>query len=285
MDAPEHSFTAPRREPWTAPRGLEAVLDAWERDRGFRRSFALDELRAGQPAEHAPLPTDLAPGVRRALEARGLRELYVHQAESYEHVRAGRDVVIATPTASGKSLCYNLPILDALAKDPEARALYLFPTKALSRDQEHALREWMNECGVPHGAITFDGDTPGDARRAARERSGIVLTNPDMLHAGILPHHANWARLFSNLRYVVIDELHMYRGVFGSHLANVIRRLERIAHFHGSKPQFVFASATIGNPAEHAGRMLGRDVALVDRNGAPAGPRRVLLYNPPVVNA
>ncbi|HYX92665.1 MAG TPA: Zn-binding domain-containing protein, partial [Myxococcaceae bacterium] len=166
----------------------------------------------------------------------------------------------------------------------EARALYVFPTKALSRDQEEALRALMTEAGLSHGAITFDGDTPGDARRAARERSGAILTNPDMLHTGILPHHANWARLFASLRYVVIDEHHTYRGVFGSHLANVLRRLERVARFHGSQPTFVFASATIGNPREHAQRMLGREVALVDRSGAPAGSRRVLVYNPPVVN-
>jgi len=244
----------------------------------------LDRVIPGHPASVAPLPEVLSPELRRALESRGLQGLYSHQAEAFELARAGRSFVIATPTASGKSLCYNLPVLDAFGRDPEARALYLFPTKALSRDQEEALRVLMKEAGLPHGAITFDGDTPADARRAARERSGVILTNPDMLHTGVLPHHAGWARLFSSLRYVVIDELHTYRGVFGSHLANVLRRLDRVARFHGSNPTYIMASATIGNPKEHASRMLGREVEVLDRSGAPAGSRRVMVYNPPVVN-
>ncbi len=237
------------------------------------------------PANLAAIPPSLDTRVARALAARGITELYAHQAEAFELARAGRDLVISTPTASGKSLCYNLPVLDALARDPGARALYLFPTKALSRDQEEALRASLAAAEIDCGAITYDGDTPGDARRAARQGAGVLLTNPDMLHAGILPHHAAWARVLSSLRYVVIDELHTYRGVFGSHLANVLRRLLRIARFHGSDPTFIFASATIGNPAEHAGRMLGREVALVDQSGAPQNPRTVLVYNPPVVNA
>ncbi|HEX6241052.1 MAG TPA: DEAD/DEAH box helicase, partial [Polyangiales bacterium] len=171
------------------------------------------------------------------------------------------------------------------ARDASARALYLFPTKALARDQEEALKALMREAGLDHGAVTYDGDTPGDARRAARERSALILTNPDMLHAGVLPHHANWARLFANLKYVVVDELHTYRGVFGSHLANVLRRLLRVAAFHGSQPVLLFASATIGNPAEHAERMSGRSVVHVGESGAPTGPRSVLVYNPPVVNS
>jgi DEAD/DEAH box helicase domain-containing protein len=223
--------------------------------------------------------------VRAALESRGIEQLYTHQARAFELASAGRDIVVATPTASGKSLCYNLPVLECLSEEPEARALYMFPTKALSRDQEEGLRGLLGDVGLPHGAVTYDGDTPADARRAARERSGVILTNPDMLHAGILPHHTNWARLFANLRYVVIDELHTYRGVFGSHLANVLRRLQRAARFHGSDPTFVLSSATIGNPGEHASRLLGRKVEVVDESGAPSGPRRVLVYNPPVVNA
>jgi DEAD/DEAH box helicase domain-containing protein len=192
---------------------------------------------------------------------------------------------VATPTASGKSLCYNLPILQALASDPTATALYLFPTKALSRDQEEALRGLMRDAELSVGAITYDGDTPNDARRAARQRAGVLLTNPDMLHAGIMPHHTGWARLFSNLKYIVVDELHTYRGVFGSHLANVMRRLLRIARFHGSSPTFLFASATIGNPREHASRICGQPVELIDESGAPTGPRQVVVYNPPVINA
>ncbi len=232
-----------------------------------------------------PLPRTLSPGVREALARRGIEELFSHQAETFDRVQAGQDTVVATPTASGKSLCYNLPVLERFSRARDARALYLFPTKALSRDQEVALRALMSDASLDQGAITYDGDTPGDARRAARERSGVLLTNPDMLHTGILPHHATWARLFANLEVVVIDEVHTYRGVFGSHLANVLRRLRRIAAFHGANPTFVFASATIGNPQEHASRLLGREVALVAESGAPSGGKRLVVYNPPVVNA
>ncbi|MEZ4247440.1 MAG: DEAD/DEAH box helicase [Polyangiales bacterium] len=279
------AFTGDRKLPWTpALRGLEEVVAHWE-EQGVARDIVLDETLPPRPAHTVAFPDDLSVGVRRALLGRGITELYAHQARARELGRAGRSFVVATPTASGKSLCYNLPILEQLAEDPDARALYLFPTKALSRDQEVALRKLMSEAGLPHGAITFDGDTPGDARRVAKERSGVILTNPDMLHAGILPHHAGWARVFSNLRYVVLDELHTYRGVFGSHLANVIRRLRRIAAFHGSNPVFVGASATIGNPGEHARRILGvDDVEVIDESGAPTGPRRVMVYNPPLVN-
>jgi DEAD/DEAH box helicase domain-containing protein len=248
-------WEAPRRQGWPKPAGLEAVLHRWERE-SFGRSFVLTHSLPPQAASYAPIPAGLSEGVRRALATRGLTQLYAHQAEAFGEVTAGRDVVIATPTASGKSLCYNLPVLESLAREPDARALYLFPTKALSRDQEHSLRGWMNDAGLAHGAITFDGDTPGDARRAARERSGIVLTNPDMLHAGILPHHAGWSRLFANLKYVVIDELHTYRGVFGSHLANVLRRLDRIARFHGSSPQYL---SRLGHHRQPGGTRLAHD--------------------------
>ena len=237
------------------------------------------------PARFADMPEQLAPGVQRALGSRGIERLYDHQERAFELASAGKHVVVATPTASGKSLCYNLPVLNALSADPSATALYLFPTKALSRDQEEALRAFMRESELSIGAITYDGDTPVDARRAARQRAGVLLTNPDMLHAGVMPHHAAWARLFANLKYVVIDELHSYRGVFGSHLANVVRRLLRIARFHGSSPTFLFASATIGNPQEHAERICGEPVELVGESGAPTGPRQVLVYNPPIVNA
>lgn len=282
---PEGQFEGPRRLPWAEGGGLGAQLDAWRRDAGTWRNVVLDEAVPAKEAQYSPLPDGLADGVRAALLTKGLTRLYTHQAQAFRHAREGRDVVIATPTASGKSLCFNLPVLDTLAREPHACALYLFPTKALSRDQEEALRGLMREAGLSHGAITFDGDTPGDARRAAKEKSGVLLTNPDMLHTGVLPHHAGWARLFANLRYVVLDELHTYRGVFGSHVANVLRRLERIARFHGSRPQFLFASATIGNPQAHASRILGRDVACVGESGAPVGEKKVLVYNPPVVNA
>jgi DEAD/DEAH box helicase domain-containing protein len=282
---PDFSAFAVRPAPWRRPRGLASAVASFRADPALRRCFTLDHVLPGRAPRYAELPEELAPALSRALRGRGIAQLFSHQAESYQAARAGRDVVVSTPTASGKSLCYNLPVLDALARDGAARALYLFPTKALARDQEEALKALMREAELDHGAITYDGDTPGDARRAARERSGILLSNPDMLHAGILPHHANWARLFANLRYVVIDELHTYRGVFGSHLANVVRRLLRVAAFHGSRPALLFASATIGNPAEHAARMAGREVLHVGESGAPSGPRHVMLYNPPVVNS
>ncbi len=299
------AFTGERVRPWRSALGLSGVLsgviEEWQGDQGLARNVVLAERLPAEPARYAEwseLSHALAPNIREALVRRGVERLYSHQGEAFSLARAGHDVVISTPTASGKSLCYNLPVLDALSREHEShtsgaasgspghsRALYLFPTKALSRDQEVALRALLGEAGLPHGAITYDGDTPGDARRAARDKSAVVLTNPDMLHTGILPHHAAWARLFANLRYVVLDELHTYRGVFGSHLANVLRRLVRVARFHGADPKFIFASATIGNPREHASRMLGREVTLVEQNGAPRGPRRVMVYNPPVVNA
>ncbi|HJL01109.1 MAG TPA: DEAD/DEAH box helicase [Polyangiaceae bacterium LLY-WYZ-15_(1-7)] len=281
---PRGAFGGARRKPWASgARGLQGVLAEWERS-GVFRNVALDHTAPPRPAKTAPIPEALPEGVRQALTAKGVEELYAHQARALELGRAGRSFVVATPTASGKSLCYNLPILETLAAEPDARALYLFPTKALARDQEEALKALLREAGLPHGAITFDGDTPGDARRVAKERSGVLLSNPDMLHAGILPHHTGWARFFANLRYVVLDELHTYRGVFGSHLANVVRRLKRIAAFHGASPTFVGASATIGNPGEHAERILGEPVEVLAESGAPTGPRRVLVYNPPVVN-
>jgi DEAD/DEAH box helicase domain-containing protein len=280
----EH-FAAEPRPPWRKPAGLSALLAHWDEDPRVTRNLTLDERLPGRDARCVALPESLPRALVKALAARGIDALYCHQRAAYDAAVVGRDLVIATPTASGKSLCYNLPVLTALTADPSARALYLFPTKALARDQEAALRSMMSDAGLSHGAITYDGDTPADARRAARQQSGLLLTNPDMLHAGILPHHTSWARFFANLRYVIVDELHVYRGVFGSHLANVLRRLQRIAQFHGSRPVFLLASATIGNPQEHACRVTGRDVQLIDESGAPSGPRRLLVYNPPVVNA
>lgn len=266
-----------------SPQGLSSVLERWRAK--HHAAIALDRAFDPIAARKAAFPADLHPGLEQALRARGLTSLYSHQARARELALEGRHLVVATPTASGKSLCYNLPVLESLARDPSARALYLFPTKALSRDQEAALHALAREASLSLGAITYDGDTPGDARRAAREQASILLTNPDMLHAGILPHHASWARFFASLRYVVIDEVHTYRGVFGSHLANVLRRLDRLARFHGSSPVFLMASATIGNPAEHASRLIGREALCIDESGAPVGPRRLLVYNPPIINA
>ncbi len=240
-----------------------------------------------QPAregEYAEIPASVAPALREALIARGIPKLYVHQSDAFERSAAGQNVVVVTPTASGKTLCYNLPVLQRLIDDPGARAMYLFPTKALAEDQLHEFQAAVDAMGSQIRAFTYDGDTPQDARRAIRERANVVLTNPDMLHSGILPHHTKWAKCFENLRYVVIDELHYYRGVYGSHLANLLRRLRRICEFYGSSPQFICCSATIANPKELAQALTESPFELVDRNGAPSGEKYFVFYNPPVVN-
>jgi DEAD/DEAH box helicase domain-containing protein len=235
-------------------------------------------------AEWAPMPDWVRPELILAYRAKGIDRLYSHQAEAAELVRKGKNVAVVTPTASGKTLCYNLTVLNGILENPDTRALYLFPTKALAQDQLSELQDLGRKMGDVFGVFTYDGDTPSDARQSIRQQGHIVLTNPDMLHAGILPHHTKWTRLFENLQYVVIDELHTYRGVFGSHLANVLRRLKRITRFYGKAPQFIFSSATIANPAELASRLIGDDVDLLDGNGAPSAEKYFLFYNPPVVN-
>ena len=218
-----------------------------------------------------------------ALRARGVSQLYAHQREAWDAVQRGGHVVIATPTASGKSLCYTLPVV-AGAMTRQAKALYLFPTKALAQDQVAELLE-LNKAGdLGLRPATFDGDTPGDQRQAIRLNGDIVVSNPDMLHQGILPHHTKWAQFFEGLQYVVIDEIHSYRGVFGSHLANVLRRLRRVCAFYGASPQFILCSATIGNPKDHAEALLEAEVHAITESGAPTGDKHVLLWNPPVVN-
>src|SRR6186713_816679 len=239
-------------------------------------------------ATYAPFPEQTDDRLRAALAARGIEQLYTHQAEAFEYALAGRNLVSITPTASGKTLCYNAPVLDAILKDPSSRALYLFPTKALAQDQLtelHALAELAMQHGAPEiGVFTYDGDTPSDARRAIRGKAHVVLSNPDMLHSGILPHHPRWAKLFENLRFVVIDELHAYRGVFGSHLSNILRRLQRVCRHYGSDPVFICSSATIANPRELAERLAEREFALVERSGAPRAEKFFVFVNPPVVN-
>ncbi len=230
------------------------------------------------------MPEWIRPELADAYRSKGIVQLYSHQADAAERVRKGLGIVVVTPTASGKTLCYNLPVLNAILENPDTRALYLFPTKALAQDQLTELQDLGRRLGDAFGVFTYDGDTPSDARRSIRQRGHIVLTNPDMLHSGILPHHTKWTRLFENLRYIVIDELHMYRGVFGSHLANVLRRLKRIAHFYGQHPRFVCCSATIANPGELASQLLESGVEVIDANGAPSGEKYFIFYNPPVVN-
>jgi DEAD/DEAH box helicase domain-containing protein len=240
-------------------------------------------------AAFAPYPEGTDPRLRTALSVRGVEQLYTHQAEAFEHVLGGRNVVMITPTASGKTLCYNAPVLNAILKDPSTRALYLFPTKALAQDQLaelHTLSELVSaDSDARIGVFTYDGDTPSDARRSIRGKAHVVLSNPDMLHSGILPHHPRWAKLFENLRFVVIDELHAYRGVFGSHLSNILRRFQRVCRHYGSDPVFICSSATIANPRELAEGLTGRRFSLVERSGAPRGEKFFLFVNPPVVNA
>jgi DEAD/DEAH box helicase domain-containing protein len=243
---------------------------------------------AAVEARYATFPPGLDERLRVALERRGINQLYSHQAEALSLVSGGRNIVVTTPTASGKTLCYNVPVLDAILKDSATRALYLFPTKALAQDQMaelHELSGVLTALGVDDiGVHTYDGDTPQDARRTIRTRAQVVLSNPDMLHSGILPHHPRWAKLFENLRYVVIDELHAYRGVFGSHLCNVLRRLRRVARHYGSDPQIICSSATIANPRELAERLADRPFSLVEQSGAPRGEKFFVFVNPPVVN-
>jgi len=261
-----------------------ALLDTLRSDPLFMENVRAWHTFDAQDGEYAPLPRALDTHLAEGLRQRGVNRLYSHQAEAFEHARAGRNVLVATPTASGKSLCYNLPVLQTLLEHPEARALYLFPTKALSQDQQSELNETTLGAELGIKIATYDGDTPTSLRASARETGQIVISNPDMFHSGILPNHPKWIKFLKNLRYVVVDEVHTYRGVFGSHVAHVLRRLRRVAAFYGSRPTFIACSATIGNPREHAEALLGDKVALVDRSGAPSGKKHFVLYNPPLVD-
>jgi DEAD/DEAH box helicase domain-containing protein len=235
----------------------------------------------GQPSEQAPIPGDLHPAVVAALERRGIRSLFTHQVEAWDSVMRDGDTIVTTGTASGKSLCFNLPVLHVLAGDPRARALYLYPTKALAQDQARSLQE-LHIPELRHAI--YDGDTPQGDRAAIRRRANVVLTNPDMLHVGILPHHAGWGDFLANLALVIVDEAHVYRGVFGSHVANVLRRLRRLADAYGTRPRFVLTSATIANPLSLAHELTGLDFCLVQRDGSPRGPREVVMCNPPLLD-
>ena len=266
------------------------VLGPWPVERPDSPEGFITAIRRlpEEDARYEDFPAGIDPRLRAALAGRGIDRLYTHQARAIEHALAGRHVVITTPTASGKTLCYNVPVMNGILADPSCRAMYLFPTKALAQDQlaelDRLSQEIAKAADVEVGVFTYDGDTPQDARRAIRGRAHVVLTNPDMMHSGILPHHPRWAKLFENLRYVVIDELHAYRGVFGSHLANVLRRLRRICQHYGSSPTFICSSATIANPLGLAEALVEQPFALVDENGAPRGEKYFLFVNPPIVN-
>ena len=267
-----------------APASPAVVLDRVLEEPSLARGVVHHEVIPAQDAEYGDWPGWLAPGVRAGLAARGIDRPYVHQAQAIEAVHARQDVVVVTPTASGKSLCYAVPILQAIADDPAARALCLFPTKALGQDQVAEINLLARESGLDIGTAAYDGDTPAPIRSTIRKAGQIVVTNPDMLHSAILPHHTKWFQLFEQLQVIVVDELHTYRGVFGSHVANVLRRLLRLCAHYGSNPVIVCCSATIGNPGQLAETLIGRPVQLIDRNGAPSGERHVLLVDPPVID-
>ncbi|HSL34511.1 MAG TPA: DEAD/DEAH box helicase [Candidatus Limnocylindrales bacterium] len=268
-----------------APAATETVLAGLLDEPSLARGVVHHEVIPAREAQHGEWPDWLDDRIVGGLRSRGVDRPYVHQAEAIEAVHAGEDVVVVTPTASGKTLCYALPILQAIAEDPSARALCLFPTKALGQDQVAEFMGLTKLAGLEVSAATYDGDTPAPIRSAVRKAGQVVVTNPDMLNSAILPHHTKWFQLFEQLRVIVIDELHTYRGVFGSHVANVIRRLLRLCAHYGSKPVIVCCSATIGNPLELASTLTGRPARLVDRNGAPSGERHLLLVDPPIIDA
>ncbi|MDH7554969.1 MAG: DEAD/DEAH box helicase, partial [Spirochaetota bacterium] len=263
---------------------IEQLIEYLKNYEPFMKQVAAWHTVPARQAVYAPYPDDIDERIRNVYMQRGIENLYSHQRSAYDAVQKKENIVVVTPTASGKTLCYNLPVLNFMAKHPDARALYLFPTKALSQDQLSELQEIMKITGLSIKTYTFDGDTPQSARKAIRTAGNIVITNPDMLHSGILPHHTIWVKLFENLQYVVVDEIHTYKGVFGSHFANLMRRLKRICSFYGSHPQFICCSATIANPKELAEKLFEMPFTVIDNNGAPRGKKHFVIYNPPVVD-
>ncbi len=276
---------------------LSTLLAHWRSDPQVGPNLIEWRILPGKKASIAPFPPEIHPALREALETRGIQSLYTHQADSYRSIREGKNIVVVTGTASGKTLCYNLPVLDSMLKEGDSTALYIFPTKALSQDQfallksitiqmaaYNHLNDTLDHAGDSIKCAIYDGDTPTSVRPSIRTQARLILTNPDMLHTGILPHHTGWAQFFRGLRFVVIDEIHTYRGVFGSHVANVMRRLKRIAKFYGAEPQFILTSATIGNPDELGMRMINESVTLIDQDGAEKGEKHFLIYNPPIID-
>ncbi|MFW6238807.1 MAG: DEAD/DEAH box helicase, partial [Halanaerobiales bacterium] len=263
---------------------LEQIISYMKGSKEYSSRITCWKELPEKEAEYTKFSGSINSRLRRVMEDKGISKLYTHQARAFETVNSGNNAVVVTPTASGKTLCYNLPVLNSLLEDMSTRALYLFPTKALSQDQLSELYDIIERLEAGIKTFTYDGDTPVEARQNIRKSGHIVITNPDMLHTGILPHHTKWIKLFKNLEYVVLDEVHNYRGIFGSNVANVIRRLKRICRFYGSDPVFIAASATIANPGEHTEKLIGKKVELIDENGAPRGPKDLVFYNPPVVN-
>jgi DEAD/DEAH box helicase domain-containing protein len=280
---------------------LTTLLQSLRRDPAVMANVMAWRTVPARPGHYAPIPPALHGLLHQVLRQRGIEQLYLHQAQAVDLALQGQNFAVVTPTASGKTLCYTLPVLHALLSDPTARALYLFPTKALAHDQLDELHGWRAALEAASGELspisdlrsplstlhfaTYDGDTASDHRPAIRREARLVLTNPDMLHSGILPYHTTWAEFLGGLRYVVIDELHTYRGVFGSHVANVLRRLGRLCAFYGSRPQVIVASATIANPQELAERLVEQPIRLITENGAPQAEKQILLYNPPLYDA
>jgi DEAD/DEAH box helicase domain-containing protein len=265
-------------------KNLQEILVDLKINDSFKENIVTWKTLESKDAQSVSLPEQLHTALRASLKSKGIEKLYTHQKTAFENVMAGNSIVAVTPTASGKTLCYNLPVLQSILSNPNARALYMFPTKALAQDQKSEINEIIQAAGIDINSYTYDGDTPANIRQKVRKAGHVVITNPDMLHSAILPHHTKWVSLFENLKFVVIDELHTYRGVFGSHVANVIRRLKRICRYYGSNPVFICTSATIANPLELAEKLTEEKMVLVDNNGAPSGTKHFLFYNPPIVN-
>lgn len=263
---------------------LQEVIQFLKDDPTFTKQITHWHTLEEKRAETESFPDNIHPSIKSSLEKRGISELYTHQRTAFDFARREKSFVAVTPTASGKTLCYNLPVLQSIMENPNSRALYMFPTKALAQDQKSEINEIIEETGMPINSYTYDGDTPSNIRQKVRKAGHIVITNPDMLHSGVLPHHTKWVAFFENLKFIVIDELHIYRGVFGSHVANVIRRLKRICEYYGSNPVFICTSATIANPKELAEKLTGETIELINNNGAPSGKKHFVFYNPPIVN-
>ena len=268
------------------PQNMNHLLEKWQNDSSIAKNITHFSTHPTQSAASEPLPPELQPILKEYLSSKGIDQIYTHQHQSWQELSQGKNIVIVTGTASGKTLCYNLPIFQAALNNGTDTALYLFPTKALAQDQKKNIDTFAAFCLPPDQLFSgiYDGDTPSSQRTQIRTSARAILTNPDMLHISILPHHTLWASFFKNLRYVVLDEIHVYRGVFGSHVANVLRRLQRIAHFYGASPQFILTSATIANPQELAANLIEKSVSVIDQDGAPSGTHHFIIYNPPIIH-